>query len=306
MTRQIPDVAQKTIPPGSPFNGTSNTLIWRATAQTGPAMGEIVIEHPQSIPALPSNETTFDVPGPLRSWFSTGAPHAGLILALSPLGLLVAFFLMVAVIETTNIIALLGLFFVLLFAVFTVMLLSIATLVGRRTRTRRVRDAHQRYTPRLQSAKDWYVRGDITEAEYEQIRALVEPATTEKTPAIAADTAASTIRSFALMLSIVAALLVPFNMIVILETVFESEPDGLIILFSFVVVDAVTVFLIINGWRTAKVAATAATALQAQLTKRIEDHETEILKAARARRVGGASAANAPYASRPSFRAYGR
>lgn len=265
-------------------------------------MADVAFAKPQVAP-LPAEETTVRLPPWVDRWFEKGAPFATAL----AIGLPVFAFANVFIIGfggdgcyDCNVFELYGV--VSYGLIITLWIVSVATVFGRRSARRAQRDQMGPYTGLAQGAKDWFVRGDITEAEFNRLREIVEPALEGKTEDHRIRKAASMLGWVAGLTVIFLAPLIFFSVIVV-----AVEADSFFLFVGFPLFSLFLLVLGITSLTGSRRCHRVANELGKQLLERIRAAEEEIIKAAHARSTKAApapapSTAGNPYG--PSFRSY--
>lgn len=269
---------------------------------------------PQSPPSVIASGPPVGVPAlsaPLQaalSRFAKLAPWG--FLALPALGIL-AIFLAIAIEEGVcdasfdescgqfNLYLTFGLEFLFAF----LLLACLASVMGARAGRRAASQARARYAPLLQSAKDWFVRGDVTEEEFERIRAQVDVLLAPAGPEASARAAAGTLRWAAAIFTFASLILVMITMALVVEAIeaYYYDPYGWPLANSFMAGTALFLAAATTGWVLAARGERAARAIGESLAAQVNAQEEAILRAGHARRSGGAARS----ASAPSFRSFG-
>lgn len=180
------------------------------------------------------------------------------------------------------------------YVTFTLFIACTALLLARRHLRRLRRDVVITTSMRVQSLKDWFVRGDITEAEYDALRAKMIGIAEGKAPHVQAQDASAFYLRFAGILWGTLPLAAAFFFVS-----FLALTDGQTIAVPFALV---TLFgLIANGWgifyglRRGRELRIAADQLQTRLVQEIEEGERELLRTANRRTGGAPSTSVQPY-----------
>jgi uncharacterized membrane protein len=182
----------------------------------------------------------------------------------------------------------------LIYASFALFVAAVAIVASRRRLRRLRRDLVVTSAMRVQSLKDWFVRGDITEAEYNGLRAKMSSIPDGTAPHLQTEDAAAFHRQAALVLWFTAAPAVALLVISLL-----ALTDGQVVALPFafvgflgVVGNATGIFF---GIRRGKELASAARRLAAALKQDIDETERELLRAANHRNGGPASSSAEPH-----------
>lgn len=261
-------------------------------------MAEVAHAAPPIAP-LPTAETTVRLPPWVERWLERGAPYATLLAIGLPVFALVNVFLIGFAGDGCNECGAFELYGLLSFgAAITLFTLSVATLLGRASAKRAQRDQLGPWLGLAQSAKGWFVRGDITEDEYERIRSHLEPALEGNTDDHRVRSAASLLTWVAIISGVFLAPLLLISLLLVVD-----GADGFLLVLGiplftlFLLVLAVTSLTV--GLRSHRV----AKELGSQLVARLRRLEEEILKTAHQRsRKGPETTPANPYG--PSFRSY--
>lgn len=188
------------------------------------------------------------------------------------------------------------------FLLLILLVFSLAGVLGGGAARKAARAAQSRYAPLLQSGKDWFVRGDITEAEFERIRSTIEPLLSGKGDEIRIRRAAGILTWAAGLSSGASFILVPVTI-----GMFADATDGysgpeefaIAVTFAFgslaMMVVAITCWVLMARFRGGARTTTRAT------EERIRAEEESILRAANERRRGAGIAPK-----NPSFQSFGR
>ncbi len=180
------------------------------------------------------------------------------------------------------------------YATFTVFVAATALVFARRSLRRLRRDLVVTTAMRVQSLKDWFVRGDITEAAYDALRLKMVGISEGKAPHVKAQDAAAFYLRFAGVLWATLPVALAFFFVS-----FLALTDGVLIAVPFALV---TLFGAIgNGWgifyglRRGKELQRDAKRLEAALIRDIEEGERELLRAANQRKGGAPVSQPQPY-----------
>ncbi|MBI2077845.1 MAG: hypothetical protein HYT80_05670, partial [Euryarchaeota archaeon] len=162
--------------------------------------------------------------------------------------------------------------------------LSISTAIANGGKKRRVELATLRYQPRLQGLKDWFIRGDIAEAEYERIKTTLEPALKGETPDARAQHVGSLLSNYGLFAILTLVVLVPTDIIMF----FEFDDDvfllAVILLLATAFVVTTSVLAMVRGSQLKNDAAQLANDFEKEITRL----EEELLRAGHSRKRGAA------------------
>lgn len=256
---------------------------------------------PAQVANLPSADTTVRLPGWVDAWLRRGSPVAfALAIGLPPFAFVNS--LLIAITGDACEYPCDGqwLYGVVSYAaIITFWILAMATVIARASAKRHVKDRLSPFAGLGQGAKDWYVRGDITEAEYEQIKAAVEPAIEGKSEAQRIKMAASLLTSVAALSALFLGPLVFISILVVVE-----EAESFFAVVGFPLFTLFLAFLAVSSLAVGIRAHRVARELTQQLLEGLRRLEEEILKTAhqRARKAPTPSAPSNPYG--PSFRSY--
>ena len=180
------------------------------------------------------------------------------------------------------------------YATFAVFVACIAFAFARRTLRKQRRDLVVTTAMRVQSLKDWFVRGDINEAEYEALRSKMVGISEATAPHVKAQDASAFYLRFAGVLWGTLPFAAAFFFVS-----FLALTDGQLVAVPFALV---TLFgLIANGWgifygmRRGRELRAAGDRLQVRLVREIEEGEQSLLRTANQRKGGAPPSSPQPY-----------
>jgi uncharacterized membrane protein len=167
----------------------------------------------------------------------------------------------------------------------TMFVVAIAMLRGRRANREARRDLVVTNAMRMQSLKDWYVRGDILEPEYDSLRHKIEQIAGGSAPHLRAQDAAA---FYGRAVPAFGATLVPALALFFLS--FLALTDGEIVAVPFALVSLVGAtgngYAIYYALRHGRSLANAARILAARSLETIEAEESVLLRNANQRKTG--------------------
>ena len=159
-------------------------------------------------------------------------------------------------------------------------LFSIATLFARAGARRRLLQTQARYQPRLQGAKDWFIRDDITDADYDALKARIEPCLKGETTGARAHEAATLLTVTGVLFCVLLVVLIPF------DVVFLFEAGGFLAFLFLVFSTGTTGAGAFLGLRHGARLRADAVQLTTDLDQEITRHEEELLRAGHGRKRG--------------------
>ncbi|HEX9816424.1 MAG TPA: hypothetical protein VGB18_05545 [Candidatus Thermoplasmatota archaeon] len=180
------------------------------------------------------------------------------------------------------------------YVTFSVFIAALALVFARRTLRRLRRDLVVTTAMRVQSLKDWFVRGDVNEPEYEALRTKMIGISEGKAPHVPAQDASAFYLRFAGVLCVT----LPFALAFFFVS-FLALTDGVAIAVIFALVTLIGG--IANGWgivygfRHGKELRNAGRRLETGLLREIEASEQELLRSANRRKGGTPSSEPQPY-----------
>ena len=190
----------------------------------------------------------------------------------------------------------------LIYASFAAFVAGLALLLARRTLRRMRRDVVVTTAMRVQSLKDWFVRGDIHEPEYEQLRQRMVSISEGTAPHVQAQDAAAFYRRFAAVLW---ATLVPALAFFMIS--FMALMDGQMVALPFAFVAFIGVsgngLGIYSGLRHGRTLHAASPRIGVALMREIDDAEAQLLRTANHRKGGSPSPPPQPY-RRATYQAF--
>lgn len=181
-------------------------------------------------------------------------------------------------------------------------LVALALVLARRSLRRARRDLVVTTALRVQGLKDWFVRGDVTEAEFEHLRQKMEFVRAASAPYMKAQDAGVFCRKLAGLLLVTA---VPALAVLVMSFLALSDGAILAVPFAFVALFGA----IANGWglvggiRRGRELLAVAERLGAAQLRDIDETEARLLRDANRRKTGMPSPASQPY-HRASFRSF--
>ncbi|HLE47748.1 MAG TPA: hypothetical protein VI818_05570 [Candidatus Thermoplasmatota archaeon] len=157
---------------------------------------------------------------------------------------------------------------------------------------------------RLQGIKDWFIRGDIDEADYQRMKQIAETADNPNGAGRVAAAAALLLQTFAIALLPLLALWFAFIGVFVDEMVwFTSYSDEFPIIVNWITGGLLGVGLIVFGFVRAASLRKYRTSYEREIGLRLERAEEELMRKARSHH-GGPRALAVPAEETSSFRPY--
>ena len=189
-----------------------------------------------------------------------------------------------------------------IYASFAVFVAAFALVLARRALRRQRRDLVITTAMRVQSLKDWFVRGDIAEQDYQRLRAKMETISQGTASHMAAQDAARFYQRFAAILWTTTLPAIAFFVVS-----FLALADGQIVALPFAFVAFLGAFGnawgIFYGTRRGRELDAAARQLGTRLIAEIDQEEADMLRTANQRKAGPAAVSPEPY-RRATFRPF--
>lgn len=190
------------------------------------------------------------------------------------------------------------------FAFAILLVACVAILLGGAAASNDPAGSHARYAPLLQGARDWYVRGDVTEEEYQTLRADIEAALSPNNAEATARRAAGAFLWGGVLYTLGALILVPVTFVLVEDASFSNYQDPIEwpLAITFAIGTLAILVASVAGWVLSGRTLRAAKRMAAETESRLRAQEEIIIRAAHQRSRSGAPEGTAAQA--PSYRSF--